>query len=64
VRNRQLFRGRVPAFDVIDSLEKIRIIPESASHSAQTADVLGMIPACVMAAAVGVRNERDSHWTL
>jgi hypothetical protein len=50
--------------DMIDSFEQAGVVSKRARDGAQTADVLGVSPPRVMAAAVSVRDERDAHRTL
>lgn len=47
--------------DMIDSFEQAGIVAKRAGDGAQTADVLGVSPPRVVAAAVSVRDERDAH---
>jgi hypothetical protein len=51
----------VTPLEVIDCLEKSRIIAQRTRDSAQTAYVLRMAPACIVAAAIRVRDERDAQ---
>jgi len=61
VRELELGRRRVSAFDLFNAVEELGIVSESAGNRAQATDMLGMIPPRVVAAAVGVRDEGDGH---
>ncbi len=55
---RELGGGRVAALEVIDGLKEIGMIAQRAGDGAQSSNVLGMIPAGVVPAAIAVRYER------
>ena len=51
----------VTAFEVFDRVKKFWILTQRPGDGAQAADVLGMAPACVVPAAIAVRNKRGPH---
>ena len=59
VRQRQLVRRGVAPLAMLHRDEQLRRIAQRARDRAQPADVLGMFPAGVVAAAVGVRDEGE-----
>jgi hypothetical protein len=61
VRERELVFRRMPALDVLESLKELGVLTQRTRNGAQTADVLGVTPAGVVATAVGVRDVGDSH---
>jgi hypothetical protein len=54
VTERQLVRGGVPAFSVLDEMKKIGLVSERAGDRAQTSDVFRMTPARVVTSAIAV----------
>lgn len=64
MRERKLVSRCMSSLEMIDRLEKLRIIPECTSYGAQATDVLGMIPSRVVAAAIRVRDECDPRSAL
>ncbi len=57
----ELCCGCVSSFDLLDCIEHLRIITEEAGDRAQSANVLRVIPPCVVATAIRVGNEGDGH---
>jgi hypothetical protein len=58
---RDLIDRRVAAFDVLDQLEQLRIIPQRPRDRAQPADMLRVSPARIMPPTVGMRDIRDGQ---
>ena len=54
VHQLELFHGGVTTFDVLDTVEQLRIFTQRAGDGAQTADVLGMSPTRVVTAAIAM----------
>jgi hypothetical protein len=52
---------RVPALDVLDRAEQVEVVAQRPRDGAQPADMLGVPPAGVVPAAVGVGDERDAR---
>ncbi len=61
VGQRDVLRGGVASLVVLDGAEELGPIAERAGDGAEAADVLGVAPARVVAAAVGVGDEGDAH---
>jgi hypothetical protein len=57
----ELRRRCVPSFDLFNRIEQLRVVTQSASDRAQSADMLRMIPSSVVATAIRMRNEGDGH---
>ncbi len=61
VHERQLPRRGMAAFVMEESHEELGAFPERARDPAEAPDVLRRAPACVVAPAIGVRDERGRH---
>jgi hypothetical protein len=59
VDQRQLVKCGVPALDVEQRHEQVRVVAQRRRNRAQPADVLRVLPAGIVSAAVGVGDERD-----
>jgi len=59
VHESDFLHRRVPAFELLDSVEQCGTISERACYGSQPANVLGMAPAGVVAPAVAVGNESN-----
>lgn len=59
--NRKLIRRRVPADNLFDGIEQLRIRSQRSCDRTQSSYMLRMIPSGIMTAAVGVRYEGDVH---
>jgi hypothetical protein len=61
VHQRDLILGRMARLDVLERSEDLGMIAERSRYRPNATHVLGVTPARVVTAAIGVRNERHAH---